>query len=683
MPSGLFHTILQEYWGYDSFRPLQEKIIQSVWEGRDTLGLMPTGGGKSLTFQVPVMGMEGICLVVTPLIALMKDQVDNLRERGIKAAAVHSGMSRDEIVATLENCIFGGYKFLYVSPERLSSDIFRIKLQAMNVCLLVVDESHCISQWGYDFRPSYLKIAEIRQLLEGVPQLALTATATAGVVEDIQEKLLFKERNVFRMSFARDNLSYVVRKVENKMGELIHILQSVPGSAIVYVRSRRETREVACGLNRAGISADFFHAGLSREEKVFKQNAWRFNERRVMVATNAFGMGIDKPDVRVVLHLDLPNSLEEYFQEAGRAGRDGERSYAVLLYAKADSGKLKKRITDSFPKRDFIIRVYEALGNYYQVAVGAGYNDVYDFNLYDFCMPYRLPMLQTHHALKILELAGYIEYTEEIDTRSRVRMLVYRDELYSLHMNSETEELLHALLRTYTGLFTDDVYIDESLLASRVGKERQEVCEILISLSRARYIRYIPRKKTPYIVFATSREDTHFVSIPRTVYEERKKRFENRIHAMIDYAERNDVCRSRMLLIYFDEEGASDCGSCDVCLAKNETGLSNFEFGQIKRAVKKVLCEKGPLRLHELIVCLEITDKVAEVTDDEVGEKVSTVNGEKGVAVRVEVSEPDSISKEVTGNKEAEKIIDVIRFLVDTGELALEDDVISLIQFAP
>ncbi|HHU27432.1 MAG TPA: RecQ family ATP-dependent DNA helicase [Bacteroidales bacterium] len=683
MPSGLFHTILQEYWGYDSFRPLQEEIIQSVWEGRDTLGLMPTGGGKSLTFQVPVMGMEGICLVVTPLIALMKDQVDNLRERGIKAAAVHSGMSRDEIVATLENCIFGNYKFLYVSPERLSSDIFRIKLQAMNVCLLVVDESHCISQWGYDFRPSYLKIAEIRQLLEGVPLLALTATATAGVVEDIQEKLLFKERNVFRMSFARDNLSYVVRQVENKMGELIHILQSVPGSAIVYVRSRRETREVARGLNRAGISADFFHAGLSREEKVFKQNAWRFNERRVMVATNAFGMGIDKPDVRVVLHLDLPNSLEEYFQEAGRAGRDGERSYAVLLYAKADSGKLKKRITDSFPKRDFIIRVYEALGNYYQVAVGAGYNDVYDFNLYDFCMPYRLPMLQTHHALKILELAGYIEYTEEIDTRSRVRMLVYRDELYSLHMNSETEELLHALLRTYTGLFTDDVYIDESMLASRVGKERQEVCEILISLSRARYIRYIPQKKTPYIVFTTSREDTRFVSIPRSVYEERKQRFEKRIHAMIDYAERNDVCRSRMLLIYFDEEGASDCGSCDVCLAKNETGLSNFEFGQIKRAVKKVLCEKGPLRLHELIVCLEITDKVAEVTDDEVGEKVSTVNGEKGVAVRVEVSEPDSISKEVTGNKEAEKIIDVIRFLVDTGELALEDDVISLIQFAP
>lgn len=658
--------------------------MQSVWEGRDTLGLMPTGGGKSLTFQVPVMGMEGICLVVTPLIALMKDQVDNLRERGIKAAAVYSGMSRDEIVATLENCIFGDYKFLYVSPERLSSDIFRIKLQAMNVCLLVVDESHCISQWGYDFRPSYLKIAEIRQLLEGVPLLALTATATAGVVEDIQEKLLFKERNVFRMSFARDNLSYVVRRVENKMAELIHILQSVPGSVIVYVRSRRETREVARGLNRAGISADFFHAGLSREEKVFKQNAWRFNERRVMVATNAFGMGIDKPDVRVVIHLDLPNSLEEYFQEAGRAGRDGERSYAALLYTKADSGKLKKRITDSFPKRDFIIRVYEALGNYYQVAVGAGYNDVYDFNLYDFCMPYRLPMLQTHHALKILELAGYIEYTEEIDTRSRVRMLVYRDELYSLHMNSETEELLHALLRTYTGLFTDDVYIDESLLASRIGKERQEVCEMLISLSRARYIRYIPRKKTPYIVFTTSREDTRFVSIPRAVYEERKRRFEKRIHAMIDYAERNDVCRSRVLLIYFDEEGASDCGSCDVCLAKNETGLSNFEFGQIKQAVKEVLREKGSLRVHELIVCIlgggeKFVENVNKV-EDAVSEKVGNVAGSEVVEPDVKMSGEEPISKAVTGNKEDEKIIDVVRFLVDTGELALEDDLISLVE---
>jgi ATP-dependent DNA helicase, RecQ family len=499
MQSELFHTILRDYWGYSTFRPLQEEIIQSVWEGKDTLGLMPTGGGKSLTFQVPVMAMKGICLVVTPLIALMKDQVDNLRERGIKAAAVYSGMSRDEIITTLENCIFGDYKFLYVSPERLSSDIFIAKLRAMDVCLLVVDESHCISQWGYDFRPSYLKISEIRRLLENIPVLALTATATKEVVDDIQEKLLFKEKNVFRKSFARENLSYVVRNAENKTGELIHILQSVPGTSIVYVRNRQETKEIAKSLQKAGISADYFHAGLSYEDKIFKQNAWKLNDCRVIVATNAFGMGIDKPDVRTVIHMDLPNSLEEYFQEAGRAGRDGERSYATILYTKADSAKLKKRILDSFPKRDFIVRVYEALGNYYQVAVGTGYNDVYDFSLHEFCMPFKLPFLQTHHALKILELAGYIEYTEEIDMRSRIRFLIYRDEMYSLRMDREVDELLHTILRNYTGVFSDDIYIDESLLAARTGKSRKEVYEMLTSLSRMRYVRYIPQKKHPLL----------------------------------------------------------------------------------------------------------------------------------------------------------------------------------------
>jgi RecQ family ATP-dependent DNA helicase len=399
MQSELFHEILKEYWGYDTFRPLQEEIIQSVWEQKDTLGLMPTGGGKSLTFQVPVMAQEGICLVITPLIALMKDQVDQLRERGIKAAAVYSGMSREEIITNLENCIFGDFKFLYVSPERLSNDIFRAKLQAMNVNLIVVDESHCISQWGYDFRPSYLEIAEIRTLLPHVPVLALTATATKEVVSDIQEKLHFKEKNVFRRSFERKNLSYVVRNAENKTTELVHILHSVPGTAIVYVRSRKGTKQIANALQKAGISADHFHAGLSYEEKNYKQDAWKQNQFRVIVATNAFGMGIDKPDVRVVVHYDLPNSLEEYYQEAGRAGRDGKRSYAVILYEKADFVKLKKRITDTFPPKEFVVRVYEALGNYYQIAVGAGYNNVYDFNLHDFCNRFRFPFLQTHHTL--------------------------------------------------------------------------------------------------------------------------------------------------------------------------------------------------------------------------------------------------------------------------------------------
>ena len=636
MQPELFRQILRDYWGYDSFRTLQEEIIQSVWEGRDTLGLMPTGGGKSLTFQVPVMGMKGICLVVTPLIALMKDQVDNLRERGIKAAAVYSGMSRDEIITTLENCIFGDFKFLYVSPERLSSDIFITKLQAMDVCLLVVDESHCISQWGYDFRPSYLKIADIRHLLEGVPVLALTATATAEVVDDIQERLLFRDRNLFRTSFLRENLSYVVRTADNKVGELSHILQTVPGSSIVYVRSRKQTKEIAHTLQKVGISADYFHAGLSHEEKNLKQNSWKNGERRVIVATNAFGMGIDKADVRTVVHMDLPNSPEEYFQEAGRAGRDGERSYAVILYAKADSVKLRKRITDAFPEREFIVRVYEALGNYYQVAVGAGFGNAYDFSLHEFCIPFKFPFLQAHHALKILELAGYIEYTEEIDLRSRVRFLIYRDEMYTLQLEREMDELLHTLLRNYTGLFSDDVYIDESLLAARTGKSRNEVCEMLIALSRMRYIRYIPQKKTPFIVFTTSREDSQFVSIPRTVYEERKKRFEKRIHSMIDYVEEGDVCRSRMLLIYFGEKNPKDCGYCDVCLRRNEAGVTNYLFRLLR---KKILAQ------FELEQTLRLNMLVEQVTD---------------------------------GEGDQEQVIKVIRFLVDSGELELHDDRISL-----
>ncbi|MDR2815355.1 MAG: RecQ family ATP-dependent DNA helicase [Proteiniphilum sp.] len=640
MQPDLFHNILREYWGYSTFRPLQEDIIRSVWDGRDTLGLMPTGGGKSLTFQVPALAMKGICLVVTPLIALMKDQVDNLRERGVKAAAIYSGMSRDEIITALENCIFGDYKFLYVSPERLSSEIFITKLKAMNVCLLVVDESHCISQWGYDFRPSYLKIAEIRKLLEGVPLLALTATATKEVVGDVQEKLLFKEKNVFRISFERENLSYVVRTAENKTGELLHILQSVPGSAIVYVRSRQQTAEVAQSLQKAGVSADFFHAGLSYEAKALKQNAWKTNKCRVMVATNAFGMGIDKPDVHAVVHMDLPNSLEEYFQEAGRAGRDGERSYAIILYTKADSVKLKKRIADSFPTRDFILRVYEALGNYYQVAVGAGYNDVYDFNLQEFCMPYKLPFLQTHHALKILELAGYIEYTEEIEMRSRIRFLIYRDEIYSLHLEKETDALLHAVLRNYTGVFSDDVYIDESLLAAKTGKSRREVCEMLVALSRAKHIRYIPQKKTPFVVFSTSREETHFVSIPRAVYEERKKRFEKRILSMIEYAGKTDVCRSRMLLIYFGETDPDDCGHCDVCLKKGTTGLPNWLFRRIGDKLKGLLQQRGTLRFNELV------DAVSDENDN--------------------------------SDENRERVISVLRFLIDSGEVALKDDEVTV-----
>ncbi|NLZ94718.1 MAG: RecQ family ATP-dependent DNA helicase, partial [Bacteroidales bacterium] len=582
MQSKLFHQVLHKYWGYKSFRPLQEEIIKSAYDGNDTLGLMPTGGGKSLTFQVPVMAMEGICLVVTPLIALMKDQVDNLKELGIKAAYVYSGMSREQIITTLENCIFGDFKFLYVSPERLASDIFLIKLRAMNVCLLAVDESHCISQWGYDFRPSYLNIADIRTHLPGVPVLALTATATKGVVADIQEKLLFEKRNVFRKSFERKNLSYVVRYSEDKIGELENILNSVAGTAIEYVRSRKGTKDVAEALVRRGIQASHFHAGLSHQVKIARQNEWKDNTCRVIVSTNAFGMGIDKPDVRLVIHMDLPNSLEEYYQEAGRAGRDEQKSYAVVLWNKQDTINLKRRISNTFPSKEHILRVYECLANYYQIAAGSGSGLVLDFNLAEFCNTFRLSILQTHHALNILSFAGYIEYTDEVNSRSRLMFRVYRNELYTLALTKEYDELVQVILRNYTGVFTDNVYIDEAYIGARVGKTRQEVYEMLTTMSKAKHINYVPQKNTSFIIYPIAREENQFVRIPKDVYEKRKKRFKRRINAMINYVEREGVCRSRMLLTYFDERKSKNCGICDICLQRNKTGLSNYEFEEIR-----------------------------------------------------------------------------------------------------
>lgn len=637
MKSALFHDILKEYWGYSSFRPLQEQIIESVWNKNDTLGLMPTGGGKSITFQVPTMAMEGICLVVTPLIALMKDQVDNLKSLGIKAAAIYSGMTRQEIITTLENCIFGNYKFLYVSPERLSSDIFLAKLQAMNICLLVVDESHCISQWGYDFRPSYLKIADIRDTLPDVPVLALTATATLEVANDIQDKLRFKKKNIFRTSFERENLSYVVRNTEDKIAELIHIVNSVDGTGIVYVRSRAQTKEIALTLRENNISADFFHAGLSHDQKILKQNQWKSGECRIIVSTNAFGMGIDKPDVRIVVHTDLPNSLEEYYQEAGRAGRDGKRSYAIILFNKADSTKLKRRISDSFPKRDFIKRVYQALGNYFQVAVGAGINRVFDFDLFEFCRPYKLPILQTHHALKILELAGYIEYTEDIEVRSRIKFLVYRDELYNLKLSEDNSDIIYTILRNYSGIFSDYAYIDEGFIATKLNKTKNDIYQSLVQLAKIKYIDYVPQKKTPYIVYTTSRDDIEFVSIPKLVLEDRKNRFEKRITSMTNYAENDRFCRSRMLLVYFNEKNPKDCGNCDVCLKRNKSGLTNFEFLEIANQINSTLKEESPQRINPLV---------------------------------------DSIKEH-----EPEKVIAVIRFQIDNGILEVrQDDEIALLK---
>jgi len=589
-----YHEILKQYWGYDSFRGIQEEIIKSIGEGRDTLGLMPTGGGKSITFQVPALAKDGLCIVITPLIALMKDQVQNLRQRGIKAVAIYSGMTRQEILIALENCIFGNYKFLYISPERLDTDIFKQKLRAMKVNMITVDESHCISQWGYDFRPAYLKIADIRELLPGVPLLALTATATPDVVQDIQNRLKFREKNVFRMSFERKNLAYIVRKTDNKTAELLHILRRMPGSAIIYVRSRRRTKETTELLTHEGITADFYHAGLDNAVKDIRQKRWQDGECRVMVATNAFGMGIDKPDVRLVIHLDLPDSPEAYFQEAGRAGRDGEKAYAVILYSKSDKVTLHKRISDTFPDKDYIKKVYEHLQYYYQMAMGDGLGCTKEFNLEEFCRKFKHFPVPADSALKILTQAGYIEYTDEQDNASRIIFTIRRDELYKLReMGNETETLVQTILRSYTGLFTDYAYISETALSLRTGLTRQQIYNVLMSLSKRRIIDYIPRKKTPYIIYTRERVELNHLHISPAVYEERKERYEARIRAMVDYVTSETACRSRMLLRYFGEKNENNCGQCDVCLsghAAHELPTDTFE--KLKKELLTILQEQ-------------------------------------------------------------------------------------------
>ena len=589
-----YHEILKQYWGYDSFRGIQEEIIKSIGEGRDTLGLMPTGGGKSITFQVPALAKDGLCIVITPLIALMKDQVQNLRQRGIKAVAIYSGMTRQEILIALENCIFGNYKFLYISPERLDTDIFKQKLRAMKVNMITVDESHCISQWGYDFRPAYLKIADIRELLPGVPLLALTATATPDVVQDIQSRLKFREKNVFRMSFERKNLAYIVRKTDNKTAELLHILRRMPGSAIIYVRSRRRTKETTELLTHEGITADFYHAGLDNAVKDIRQKRWQDGECRVMVATNAFGMGIDKPDVRLVIHLDLPDSPEAYFQEAGRAGRDGEKAYAVILYSKSDKVTRHKRIPDTFPDKDYIKKVYEHLQYYYQMAMGDGLGCTKEFNLEEFCRKFKHFPVPADRALKILTQAGYIEYTDEQDNASRIIFTIRRDELYKLReMGNETEALVQTILRSYTGLFTDYAYISETALSLRTGLTRQQIYNVLMSLSKRRIIDYIPRKKTPYIIYTRERVELNHLHISPAVYEERKERYEARIRAMVDYVTSETACRSRMLLRYFGEKNENNCGQCDVCLsghAAHELPTDTFE--KLKKELLTILQEQ-------------------------------------------------------------------------------------------
>ena len=556
--------ILKQYWGYNGFRSIQLDIIESIGNGRDTLGLMPTGGGKSITFQVPALAQEGTCIVITPLIALMKDQVQNLRKKGIKAAAVYTGMLRSEIIKTLENCIFGGIKILYISPERLSSPIFQTKLHHMKVSFITVDEAHCISQWGYDFRPAYLKIAEIRKL-KPAPVLALTATATEKVVDDIQAQLAFQQKNVFRMSFERPNLAYVVRKTNDKIAELIHILSRINGSAIVYVRSRRRCKELSAILETNGIQSTFYHAGLEPSVRDERQKLWNDNKKRVIVATNAFGMGIDKPDVRVVIHMDSPDSIEAYFQEAGRAGRDGMKSFAVLLWNNGDPAKLQKRINSNFPPKEFISDVYEHLAYFYQIGVGSGEGHTFSFEIGRFCVTYSYSSIYVDSALRILQNAGYLRYETEPDASARVHILLQRNDLYRLNeLTPKEEAVMTTLLRCYGGLFTSYEFIDETLVASLAGLSNHETYQTLKSLSMQHIIHFIPQRKTPYITFLQDRTD--FIYLPESIYDNRKTEYIKRIEAVIAYASNDYVCRSRQLLRYFGEKTTHDCGQCDVCL---------------------------------------------------------------------------------------------------------------------
>ena len=565
-----FKEILRKYWGYQDFRSIQLEIINSIAEGKDTLGLMPTGGGKSITFQVPALAMDGVCLVITPLIALMKDQVANLKKRHIKAAAIYSGLSREQIISTLENCIFGAVKILYVSPERLSSNLFLTKLRHINVSFITVDEAHCITQWGYDFRPSYLKIADIRDMLPGKPILALTATATPDVVDDIQDKLHFRAKNVFSMSFERTNLAYIVRNAENKSEEIIHILNKIDGCAIIYVRNRKETKELADYLCQNNISATHYHAGLTDSIRDERQRDWQMDKTRVMVATNAFGMGIDKPDVRVVIHIEAPDCIESYFQEAGRAGRDGKMAYAILLSNRGDILRLKKRAVADFPEKDYIRKVYEHIACFFQIAVGSGYGMSFKFNIQKFCRNFKHYPTQVEAALRILEQAGYIEYNNNDDAKSRVMFILQRDELYRLRNNSQIEDtVIETLLRKYNGLFVDYGMIDEEYIAHIIGCEETEVHECLKLLGRKQIISYIPPRDEPLIRYLQSREMTNRVSIPYYIYEERLEKSKERTEAMISYMTCESECRSVMLLNYFGEKKVKDCGMCDVCTSKN------------------------------------------------------------------------------------------------------------------
>ncbi|MGM0463427.1 MAG: RecQ family ATP-dependent DNA helicase [Bacteroidota bacterium] len=606
-----YRKILTRYWGFTSFKPLQEEILKSVGEGRDTLALMPTGGGKSLTFQIPALATPGVCIVVTPLIALMKDQVDRLKGMDIKAVAIHSGMTPEEIDIAFDNCVFGDYKFLYVSPERLRSRIFEQKVEAMNVNLVAVDEAHCISQWGYDFRPSYLHIAGIRRLLDDdVPVLALTATATDRVVEDIMAKLEFRKKNVLKAGFERKNLVYLVREPEDKNKYVLETLNKVNGSGIIYVRSRKKTREIAQFLVSNNIQADYYHAGLKKEDREKKQNAWTAGRPRIIVATNAFGMGIDKPDVRFVIHWDIPDSIESYFQESGRAGRDGKKAWAVQLFYQSDIGRAKERVNTKFPAVKYIKNIYELLCNFLQVPVGSGKNVVYEFNLAEFVSKYRLSVTGAYNSLKFLERENYIELTEELNNPSRVHFKVSRDDLYKFQVaNASMDGFIKLLLRSYTGMFTEYVPVNEESLARKAGSTRDIIYKFLVNLSSRDIINYIPGKKTALIIFTEERLDRKSLYISPQNYKDVRDKYIERLDAMLKYVSSKTKCRASMLLDYFGQESLR-CGMCDVCLSRNELDLSKYEFDRILDEIKGIL-ENDNIAAGHLVEKLDTSEEKA------------------------------------------------------------------------
>jgi ATP-dependent DNA helicase RecQ len=602
----IYRETLARYWGFTSFRPMQEEIIESVISGRDVVGLLPTGGGKSVTYQLPPVAEEGLCLVITPLIALMKDQVARLKTMNIKAMAIHGGMTREEVEISLDNCLYGDYRLLYVSPERLQTPLFRSRLPRFNFSLVAVDEAHCISQWGYDFRPSYLHISEIREMMSpDVPFLALTATATPRVVEDIISRLRMKEPKVLRTSFRRSNITYVVREAEDKAAYVLRSLKKEQGSGIIYVSSRKRSKEVAEMLVANKIKADFYHAGLPQEMRDRKQNAWTAGESRVIVATNAFGMGIDKADVRFVIHWDCPDSIEAYYQESGRAGRDGKQSFAVLLWSQDEKRKLADSVRTKFPPLERIKDVYDAIGNFYQLPVGSGKNQVHDFDLWKFVTSFRFSVTETYNSLNFLQKEGYLEFTDEINNPSRVHFVVGRDDLYKFQVaNEEYDRFIKLLLRTYSGMFSEFVPVNEETLAARSGLTREAIYQYFLRLSSQGIIHFIPGKKSPLVIFTEERLDRSHLHISPEVYLKVKENYIERVEKITEYADNKTRCRPAFITAYFGEESGR-CGTCDTCQERNELELSKYEFDIIIDKIKELTAET-PLRPEELEVRMEL-----------------------------------------------------------------------------